>query len=340
MKEEDKIERTFKEKLDDYKVPVAASAWAGIESALGNATTSVAGSISTLFYAAAVVGSVVFTTAIVSHNQSGKQSEKENTELAQANKGDNTASEQENIVAITEEDNQSAAEDTQSSAVKKTKQANTISADLSNKKREKYIVKEVSNSQNNNSETTIKVEKISENTLYTKINTSVSGGYAPLKVDFSHESSPETKVRWNFGDKSESFTNEPTHTYYRPGSYKVSIIITDKNGSTAVDYKYIEVKEGSYIKDVSSVITPNDDDRNDVVTLSHKNIIEFSMKVYNSSGKQIFSSNNIETLFGGYDNKGKKHPSGNYPYVIKAKGVDGKEYELGGQVTVLENYRP
>jgi hypothetical protein len=62
MKEEEKIEKTFREKLDDYKVPVAASAWAGIESALGHGASTVVTSVSTMFYAAAVVsvGSVYY----------------------------------------------------------------------------------------------------------------------------------------------------------------------------------------------------------------------------------------------------------------------------------------
>ncbi|MFP5471669.1 MAG: gliding motility-associated C-terminal domain-containing protein [Bacteroidia bacterium] len=337
-KEEDKLEKTFREKLDDYKVPVAASAWAGIEAALGNATTSVAGSISTLFYAAAIVGSVVFTTAVVSHNYSEDKKSDNNKEISVAENGNNLeAAEAENINT---EETETLVDDFESNTTNNKKQVKNISTDLSGKKREKYIVKDLSLGTDNKNEATVKVEKIPENTLFTKLNASVSGGFAPLRVSFEHESSSGTKVRWNFGDKSESFVNEPTHTYYRAGSYKVTILITDKYGNTATDYKYVEVKEGSDLRNVSSVITPNDDDRNDEVALSYKNIVEFSMVVYNSSSKKVFETENIEKLWRGYDQKGKVQPNGNYVYVIKAKGVDGKEYDLRGQITVLQNYRP
>lgn len=335
MEEKDKLEKTFKEKLEDYKVPVVASAWAGVEAALGNATTTVAGSISTLFYAAAVVGSVVFTTAIVSHNSSEKEKNRENIALIEENNNQNNNEPESAFEGALEEDQST------NESSKGPKRLQPKTTDLIAYDKEKYIVKEIENKNSNNKETiTIKVEKVSENKLYTKINTSISGGYAPLKVSFSHESSPNTKVKWNFGDKIESFTDDPTHVYYRPGVYKTTIVVTDKNGKTAVDFINIEVKEGSSLSVTSKVITPNGDGLNDEITIAHKNIVEFSFTVLNSSGKEIFETRDINKTWKGLDSKGRPLPLGTYPYVLKAKGVDGKEYDQSGQITLLENYRP
>lgn len=319
MKDQEKIEKTFREKLEDYKVPVAASAWAGIESALGNATSSAASSVSTLFYAAAVVVSVVFTSVLVSKSPNEKEvTQKEVLSNGQINIQEQKEEPKSNLAVVEEQKEEE---------TKKTK-----------KQEQKYVLKEVVNSKSPE-EKLVTVEKVEENKLFTKINTNISGGYAPLKVSFDAESSNGLKFRWNFGDKTESFLNNPTHIFSRPGKYTVTLIGTDKKGNTALDTKTIEVKEGSYLKDVSNIITPNNDGRNDVVTISHNHIIEFKMTIYNESGKEIFETTDLNNMWNGKDRKGRTYINGTYLYIIKATGVDGKFYDLNGEITLLEKYR-
>jgi gliding motility-associated-like protein len=326
MKDQEKIEKTFREKLEDYKVPVAASAWAGIEGAIGQGASTVATSVSTMFYAAAVVLSVVFTTAIISYN-TDRDNNKQEIALVVDAEETNNIEETPNTSAVQEE------EETETPEVKESA--------LDNKKnsaKTSYVVKEAPKT-TSKTETTVKVEKVEENKLFAFASASVSGGYAPLRVSFSHMSSENTKVLWNFGDKTQSTLNSPTHTFVYPGVYTVTLIVTDKNGNKTTDIKTIEVKEGSSITNISPVITPNGDGISDEFTFTAKNITEFHLTIYTKSGKEVFETKDIKSTWKGLSNTGKKLPDDSYLYLINAKGLDGKEYQLSGQVSLLTRYR-
>lgn len=59
-------------------------------------------------------------------------------------------------------------------------------------------------------------------------------GCAPLTVDFQDLSVPGsaaiTSWQWNFGDGTNSTAQNPSHTYNLPGSYTLTLIVTDANG--------------------------------------------------------------------------------------------------------------
>jgi C1A family cysteine protease/PKD repeat protein len=60
---------------------------------------------------------------------------------------------------------------------------------------------------------------------------SISGN-APLVVTFTDKSTNSPMSwSWNFGDKSTSSIENPTHTYTKPGTYTVSLTVTNAAGS-------------------------------------------------------------------------------------------------------------
>jgi PKD repeat protein len=71
-----------------------------------------------------------------------------------------------------------------------------------------------------------------------------TSGKKPLEVSFSSTSSGAVTSRsWNFGDGSTSTASNPTHTYWRPGAYTVSLTVNGPGGSdveTKVDYITVE----------------------------------------------------------------------------------------------------
>jgi gliding motility-associated-like protein len=328
MKDQEKIEKTFREKLEDYKVPVAASAWAGIEGAIGQGASTVATSVSTMFYAAAVVLSVVFTTTIISYN-TDRDNNKQELALIPDVEETNNPEETQNISFVEEE------EETETAKIE---EKETITTAAKNSTKSNYVVKEVHKNAKK-TESTVKVEKVEESKLFAFASASVSGGYAPLRVSFSHMSSEGTKVLWNFGDKTQSTSNNPTHTFVYPGVYTVTLIVTDSKGNKSTDIKTIEVKEGSSITNISPIITPNGDGFMDEFTFTTKNITEFNLTIYTKAGKEVFESKDINTTWKGLSSNGKKLPEDSYLYLINAKGLDGKEYQLSGQVTLLTRYR-
>ena len=74
-----------------------------------------------------------------------------------------------------------------------------------------------------------------------------TSGNAPLEVTFTDESTGQiTSWGWDFGDGGTSAEQNPTHTYYEPGSYTVSLTVMGPNGSdtkTKVDYITVTLVE-------------------------------------------------------------------------------------------------
>jgi PKD repeat protein len=62
-------------------------------------------------------------------------------------------------------------------------------------------------------------------------------GDAPLTVSFSNRSTdPEGEIvvfGWTFGDGTGSITENPTHTFLRPGDYVVTLMVRDNQGTTS-----------------------------------------------------------------------------------------------------------
>ena len=46
-------------------------------------------------------------------------------------------------------------------------------------------------------------------------------------------------IEWDFGDDQFSKKRWPSHTYAKPGTYLVSCTVTDDDGVTITDWKYL-----------------------------------------------------------------------------------------------------
>ncbi len=67
-------------------------------------------------------------------------------------------------------------------------------------------------------------------------------GTVPLDVTMTDISKgPHAAWFWTFGDGAFSSSQEPGHTYTEPGSYTVSLFITDNQGHTSVKKRYVTV---------------------------------------------------------------------------------------------------
>ncbi|MEM9983688.1 MAG: PKD domain-containing protein, partial [Bacteroidota bacterium] len=72
-------------------------------------------------------------------------------------------------------------------------------------------------------------------------------GCAPIAVSFTDQTvgtSPAVAWQWDFGDGTQSFQQNPTHTYSSDGQYTVSLTITDANGcvNTLTRNNYIQLE--------------------------------------------------------------------------------------------------
>jgi len=71
---------------------------------------------------------------------------------------------------------------------------------------------------------------------------SITVGLAPLEVKFGDTSAGKfVTYAWDFGDGSSSSEANPTHTYTTPGSYSVSLTVTDQIGRSTSSPEPIQV---------------------------------------------------------------------------------------------------
>jgi PKD repeat protein len=76
------------------------------------------------------------------------------------------------------------------------------------------------------------------------IETSASSGCVPLTVRFSYPSAGSMKADWSFGDGGKSDENAPDYIYDLPGTYIVSLTLTDAEGNKSSAATRIDVWPG------------------------------------------------------------------------------------------------
>jgi len=138
---------------------------------------------------------------------------------------------------------------------------------------------------------------------------------------------------WNFGDGDTSYDFQPTYMYPGPGTYTVTLIVTNMYGCKDTTQEMLEIKvpEDIYIPNAFS---PNGDSRNDQFNISVKNISDLTFTIFDRWGQEIFTSKDKDFRWDGTF-KGALVQEGVYVYELKATGYYGKQFERMGTVTVV-----
>ena len=107
----------------------------------------------------------------------------------------------------------------------------------------------------------IKVSSPSPSKLVAAFSASPTSGKVPLKVAFTDTSTGSpTSWKWDFGDGSKSFLQNPTHKYSKAGVYTVNLTVKNTKGSNTVtktDYiKVITKPVANFSADPTSGKTP------------------------------------------------------------------------------------
>ena len=117
---------------------------------------------------------------------------------------------------------------------------------------------------------------------------SPSVGPMPLVVNFSNSSTGATNYFWDFANGNLDSTFAPTQTYSEPGTYTVTLVVTDGlcwDSTTIV----IEVFNESSLT-IPNVFTPNGDGHNDVFTVDGENLKSVEGEIYNRWGQKMFAN--------------------------------------------------
>ncbi len=159
-------------------------------------------------------------------------------------------------------------------------------------------------------------------------------GRAPLAVEFTNESTPPGPSSWDVG---AGLSTEPSLKLdlTEPGVYEVVRTAVDPaTGCTDTAMATIVVELGTSTLTVPNVFAPNGDGVNDLFAVQQQGIVEFECTVLNRWGQEVGRMSNASQGWNGRRN-GDPLPDGTYYYVIHARGLEDRSYDLNGAVTLV-----
>ena len=136
--------------------------------------------------------------------------------------------------------------------------------------------------------------------------------------------------------------NSPFSLLWQDGRTSPSITVTKKGlyslqaTNECGNYQdTINITSGFCNIEMPSAFTPNDDGFNDVFKVKYPfPVKQFSMTIYNRFGEKIFETYNIGEGWNG-NWKGRLQLQGTYVYMISFKGINNRQQNLKGTVTLI-----
>ncbi|MDD5569892.1 MAG: gliding motility-associated C-terminal domain-containing protein, partial [Bacteroidales bacterium] len=150
---------------------------------------------------------------------------------------------------------------------------------------------------------------------------------------------PIIKWYWDFGDKSNSPVQNPTHKYSeKVSTYTIYLVVTDKKGCIDTARKNIIVKDNFTVY-IPNAFSPNDDGLNDVFGPQGTKIDTkegYLMIIYDRWGETIYKTNDFFKPWNArFEYDSELVQIGTYVYKIQVKELDGPVYEFIGRVSVI-----
>lgn len=188
-------------------------------------------------------------------------------------------------------------------------------------------------------------QAVRENDNEQKVEGSALGGSAPVEVSF-HAAVTDAAIfrEWQM-------TSDPTfeviddrfqqldfdYSFRDMGTVYVRFMCANSDGTCEYYGDTFEVFVGESALQCPNAFSPGSSEGvNDEWKVSYKSIVSFDCHIFNRWGQEITSFTNPAD---GWDGKykGKFVPAGVYYYVIQAKGADGKEYKLAGDINIVKS---
>ena len=182
-------------------------------------------------------------------------------------------------------------------------------------------------------------------------------GNAPLEARF--EANPENigeytaNYEWRFTREGEAepylirYEQDTQYTFNEAGTHNIELYATFVNGNDTIAYTQeywadrgpLRVTVSESRLEMPNAFSPNGDGINDIYKAKsdYQSIVEFHAIIFNRWGKKLYE---WDDPAGGWDGTvgGKDVAQGVYFVLVKAKGADGKEYNIKRDVNLLRGY--
>ena len=169
------------------------------------------------------------------------------------------------------------------------------------------------------------------------------GGSAPAEISFKAVTTDAVAFReWQFATDPEFEhidirinQDETEYTFRDQGTTYVRFMAANAPGTCDYYSDTYEVTIGESALRCPNAFSPGASEGvNDEWKVSYKSLVSFECHIFNRWGNKMCEFTDPAQ---GWDGRyhGKLVPSGVYYYVIKAKGADGKEYNLSGDINIV-----
>lgn len=169
------------------------------------------------------------------------------------------------------------------------------------------------------------------------------GGSAPCEITFTaNVTDAVVFTEWQFS-KTTDFDDitlrlndlDVEYTFREQGNTYVRFVCADASGECEFYSDTYTISVGESALECPNAFSPGASEGvNDEWRVSYKSIIEFECHIFNRAGLKMATLTDPSQ---GWDGKynGKLVPAGVYFYVIKARGADGKQYKLSGDINII-----
>jgi len=184
-------------------------------------------------------------------------------------------------------------------------------------------------------------------------------GSAPAVLLFEANAADDEEwnanYEWHFLHENDTtpylirYEESTEYTFTESGSHIIQLWATFTKGEEKVEYtKVYYYEEGGSVLNVSisesdlsfpNAFSPNGDGINDTykAKTGYKSIVEFKATIFNRWGQKIYSWDDPAGEWDGTFN-GKPVKQGVYFVLVKAKGADGREFNIKRDVNLLRGY--
>lgn len=126
------------------------------------------------------------------------------------------------------------------------------------------------------------------------------------------------------------------YTFTDQGTTYVRFTANNADGTCPCEGETYQIFIGESKLDIPNAFSPGTSPGvNDLWKVSYKSLVSYKCHIFNSWGKQLFSSTDPSEGWDGMAG-GKVVPAGVYYYVIEALGADGIKYKKAGDINVID----
>lgn len=177
-------------------------------------------------------------------------------------------------------------------------------------------------------------------------------GSAPLKAHF--KANPQDVgdytplYEWRIRRTADTspflirYDEDIDYEFTESGAFVIELNISFVHGADTLEY----VMDSPFTVNVSesqlefpNAFTPNGDGINDIFKAKegYKSIVSFEAAVFSRWGKKLYEWRDLD---GGWDGRSGGHdvPDGAYYLVVKARGADGRNYNIKKVINILRGY--